>query len=362
MISPLLLHTIVTILVIFTIIFVMLSLNYNLDDFFLYLRTTNLQLKNENLNDLINGNGIQNLPSVNINTTDLTVNRLQSCRDGPVLMGQTASEFSCRQMCGASASLVHVDDSREIFSNGERLQNGMWCMLNPPNCNLNTTFAVSTVNSVACRSRHPRIFGGELGNNIVACNNQQYFNSDNIIWDNLSNMRVSQYTQIQDADELLPNGTFRFNCQFGDDDFGNRFMPHTIDRLHPMRDYCSSTIFKGSRQIQQMLNGACDCGAYQDTRVRNKRVDDEFSTCTSCYHTRNTNTEISRVSYECFTLNSPYHMVGDRVPCVASQFIRNGNFCGSIDVPTAQTRMGRAFEFHPVLDSGILLDSAPFEF
>jgi hypothetical protein len=44
--------------------------------------------------DLLNGNGIQNLPAINIITTNPDINRLQSCRDGPIYMGRDGTEFS----------------------------------------------------------------------------------------------------------------------------------------------------------------------------------------------------------------------------------------------------------------------------
>jgi len=324
----------------------MVLFDYNLRDYAKYLRDMNLNLKNAELNNLLNGNTIQNLPAINIITTNPDVNTLQSCRDGPIFMGRDGTDFSCRQLCGTNGRLFHVNPGEEIFSNGQRLEPGMYCGLRPPNCNLNTTYAVATGNSVACRSKFPRIFGGPEGNQIIACNNSVYDNPNNILWDNLKNQRVTQFTEMFDANERLSNNNFRFTCRFGDDQMQNRYIEHPIDRFHPQRNYCSRGLFRGHRDILQLPSGECYCGNPDSTRVRNKFPGDEFSECTACFSDFDNANNIATGGNDCFTMFSNFTEAGQRPPCLASRFNREGNFCESIKVHVQEDNV--AFPFLPV--------------
>lgn len=333
----------------------MVLFDYNLSDYLKYLNTMNMNLKNEKLRNLLNGNGIQNLPAINIITTNPDINRLQSCRDGPIYMGRDGTEFSCRQMCGTNGTTFYVSERDEIFSNGQKLRPGMYCGLVPPNCNLNTTYAVATANSVACRSKFPRMFGGPEGNQIIGCNNSLYSNPGNVLWDYLFNRRLTQFDELFDTDELLPNGEYRFRCKFDDDEFGNRFIPHPIDRLHPQRNYCTQGILRGSRIIQQMPDGTCNCGNYQDTRVRNKLPNDPFSECTSCFTMYHQQDKYAEGGSGCFTNFSSFGSIATQIPCLPSKFRNDGNFCESINVSI--TEDNTAFPFFPIpLSSNSLSD------
>lgn len=339
----------------------MFSYDYNMSSYLKYLSSTSLSLLSKDLANLMNGNNLQNLPSLNITSNDATVNMLQQCTNGPIYMGNEGSDFSCRQMCGSSARTFVVGNNETVVSNGEVLRPGTWCMLNPPDCNLNTTYAVATINSVICRSKHPRVYGGDTGNLIVACNNEHHFNIQNILWDNLNNRRVTQFSDMQDVDELLPNGLYRFTCRFGDDDYGNQYISHPIDRVHPTRNYCSKDLFFGHRSIRELENNICDCGNYQDTRVRNKLPNDPTSTCTSCFHERREAQNISTASSECFTLFSSYDNITNRLPCMPNQFLRETVQCSRIDVSCESTTKA-TFPLHPILtgNRGIRQDSPGF--
>jgi hypothetical protein len=358
------LHVFLTVVVIFVILVCMVSMRFDLGDYRRYINATNVLLESDDLANLLNANALGNLPSININSNNAIVNNLQSCRDGPIFMGATGSEFSCRQLCGANASLLQIGDRDEVFSQGEKLQPGTWCTLNRPNCNLNTTYAVATANSVACRSRYPRMFGGVEGNRVIACNNSRDFSVTSVLWDNLLNRRVTEFTRVNDdEDERLPSGLPRFECRFGDDDTGNQYVPHIIDRLHPMRNYCSSSILEASRQIQLLPDGSCDCGNYQDTRVRNRLENDKFSECTNCFHLRIDANDTNRVGFRCFNMRSPYSMAFSSVPCFPNRFLEGGNFCEPMNLLIQEQLENRPFEFHPVLQfSGRLQLAESFGF
>lgn len=323
-------------------------MNYDFTSFFNYLNRMNLLLKNENLANLINANTIGNLPSLNITTNNTEIQQLQACSTGPIFLGVTADEASCKKICGSSGRLLNVYAGQEIFSNGQQLTPGAWCTVNRPNCNFNTTYAVATVNSVACRSKYPRMFGGDTGNRVIACNNSQYFNPSNVLWDNLYNKLVNPINiRLVDTDEKLPDGSYRFMCKFGDDYFGNQFISHRIDRLHPMRNYCNKDIYRAHRLIQQNSDGTCDCGNYQDTRVKNQIPDDPTTTCTPCFNEKVGT--ISKVGIDCFTINSIYYDVYRKMPCLPSKFVSEGTFCETLEINTSETDVFSMFPFHSII-------------
>jgi hypothetical protein len=258
-------------------------------------------------------------------------------------------------LCGTNASTFYVGDRDEIFSNGQRLQPGMYCTLNVPNCNLNTTYAVATANSVACRSKFPRMFGGAEGNQVIACNNAIYNNPANTLWDNLLNRRLHQFDDIIDTNERLPSGEFRYICRFDDDQFGNRYIEHPMDRLHPQRNYCSRGIFRGSRIISQLPNGQCNCGDYQQTRVRNKNPNDPYSECTSCFTLYHKPEKRAEAGSDCFTHFSNFQDILTKIPCLPSKFPNEGNFCESVTVHLTEDNV--AFPFFPInIQSNALSD------
>jgi hypothetical protein len=342
----------------------MVSLKFDLRGYDQYVTSTNVLLESKDLANLLNANALGNLPSININSNNALINTLQTCRDGPIFMGPSGSDFSCRQMCGSNARLLKIKEGEEIFSNGEKLEPGTWCTLNRPNCNLNTTYAVATANSVACRSRFPRMFGGTEGNSVIACNNDTNFSVANVLWDNLLNQRVTEFSRVNDnEDELLDSGEFRFTCRFGDDDSGNQYVPHVIDRLHPMRNYCTSSILEASRIIQMLPDGTCDCGEYSQTRVRNRLENNPFTECTNCFHLRIPEDDINQVGFRCFNTRSPYSMAFSSVPCMPGRILDEGNFCEQMNILVQEQLPDRPFEFHPVIDrSGTLQLSEQFGF
>jgi hypothetical protein len=340
----------------------MIFLNYDLSDYNQYKNTKKVLLGNENLANLLNANALGNLPSVNITSNNSMIDQLQRCRDGPIFIGKNGgSEFVCRNLCGSNGRLLEVRENEEIFVNNERLTPGFWCTLTRPNCNLNTTFAVATANSVACNSRYPRIFGGQEGNDMVACNNLQYSNIGNMLWDDLRNQRVTEFTQFNsDEDELLPSGLFRFTCRFTDDDNGNAYISHFVDRLHPMRNYCTQDLFEGSRAITMRPDTTCDCGDYQNTRVKNRFANDTKSDCTNCFFNYNRSINQAQIGTKCFTNRSPYRMAFDFPPCMPSEINGKGNFCQSISLNLFEDN-GLSFPNHPISFNGRPIQCQEFE-
>ncbi|CAI6372849.1 unnamed protein product [Macrosiphum euphorbiae] len=90
-----------------------------------------------------------------------------------------------------------------------------------------------TVNSVICRAKFPKLFGGPTGNLVVACNDTRINNPLNVLWDYRYDKVVDPFTvTLNDSDELLADGNFRFRCNFGGrDNMHNKYIehPYTVD-------------------------------------------------------------------------------------------------------------------------------------
>jgi len=345
--TNIIIFTIITIIIIATVIYMMMYFDYDLSPIFKYLNTLNRTLQNKHLSNLLNNNTLNNLPSLNLITNNEYVNQLQKCADGPVFLGTMTitDDVMCKRICGSAGQPLNVAFDDVIFSNNQQLQQGGWCTINRPDCNLNTTYVVATANSYVCKSKFPRLFGGETGNRIIACNNYQYFNPNNTLWDYLHNRRVTPQTIITDEDERLPDGSYRFRCKFGDDMLGNQYLPHHLDRFHPMRNFCTENIYKASRAITLTDNFKCDCGNFLETRVKNKIIGDQSTQCTPCYD----EVTIGKIGYDCITPYSTYVNLYTSTPCLPSKQTSIGTECQSLTVDIQKDKGD--FPFHNLLEN-----------
>ena len=337
-------YTIISIVILLSIIYIMFYLDYDFKPMFEYLNSLNVTVANSDLTNLINNNSIGNLPAINITTNNTDVERLQTCSQGPIYMGERVDDFACKKLCGSSGTALLVNPGDEIFSNGQKLDTGAWCTVVRPKCNLNTTYVVATANSVACRSKFPRIFGGPTGDRIIACNNSSTFNVNNILWDYQKNTRVTPQTLLIDEDEKLPDGSYRFRCKFSDDVFENQFIAHPVDRFHPIRNYCSKQIYRASREIRLTENFDCDCGNFRDTRVKNKIANDPSTPCSNCFYEQTGS--VRTVPYDCIKPSSLYYDAYSSVPCMPSKVVTRGTYCDTIKLDVEEDSGN--FPFHNI--------------
>ena len=336
-----------TIVIIIAAIYTMAIFKYDFTSTFDYINKMNLMLQNSDIANLLNGNPIGNLPVINIQTNNSEIKRLNECANGPIFLGDASDEFVCKRICGSAGKLLNVTTDDEIFSNGFKLTEGAWCTVTRPNCNLNTTYVRATANSVDCQTKYPSLFGGETGNRLVACNNLKYFNVKNILWDNLTNSRVTPMTKIyKGEDELLADGSYRFTCKFNEDEQGNQYIEHISNRFHPMRNFCTKELYKANPNIKITKDGKCDCGNYEETRVRNKVENDLTTTCTSCYDYYDGDKKILSISTDCVTLNSVYTQLQTDVVCKPEKFINLGSLCEKIELKVMYD--DGKFPLHPI--------------
>lgn len=308
-----------------------------------------IDLTDNKLEALVNGSGINNIPHLNIVTTNPGVQKASSCAEGPVQLGTFGTDDDCIRTCANdSASVVNVGKNDSYVYHGTKLPVGAHCILGPrPQCNMRTTLAMMTINSVVCHPKYPELIGGPNGNKVVACNNDQINDPQNILWDYRENKRVNPFTDnIMDVDELLPaTNKFRYRCRFnGFDEQQNKYMEHPNNRFHPFRNYCASQIYAAHTSIQPVFDANsgsynCFCGDPNVTRVKNI---DPYTPSTICADVQQNirgdvkNRKIITVPYRCFTLFSPVTDVGRYLPCPNDQLTRRGSQFSSVDVPFSQ--------------------------
>lgn len=309
-------------------------------------KNTLQKLYNGPLQSLLNGSGINNIPNINIISTNPQVQQANNCAKGPVFIN---SEFKidnldCIRICvNDSAKAIKVEEEESIAFDNSFLSPGSYCIIGPrPECNTNTTIVLMTINSVTCRSKFPELVGGKVGNTIVACNNSIINDPKNILWDNKNNKPFNTYTtKLTNVDELLEDSSsFRFTCKFnGTDNLGNKYIESPLNRFHPMKNYCTQTIYKAHPDIKFVLQGdnfICDCGNYEITRVKNINENDKSSICSNVSYTitdsDKKDEKILTVPYNCFNLFSTLDDVGNKFPCPGDQFTRQGSQIAEVQI------------------------------
>lgn len=300
-------------------------------------RTAAMLSENDATAALVNGSGINNIPTLKVITTNDAIRDANSCGAQPLFAGPNGTDADCVRMCSNSTAYAFsVTNQREYYFEDRKLGVGTYCKLGKrPNCNPFTTRTLMTVNSVTCRSKFPELFGGAAGNDVVACNNLQIFDPMNQLWDYKIDQRVDPVTMTQpiaDIDERLSDGSFRFRCNFrGEDSHHNAYMEHPFKRFHPMQNYCASNIryaHPSVRTIVDVNTGkfTCDCGKVKITKVKHLVAHEPSSVCSDKSYKRTPldtfRTSIS-IPYRCFNINSPITDVAKYPPCAANSFNDN---------------------------------------
>lgn len=295
--------------------------------------------------NLLNTNGINNIPGINLITTNLNVARAADCANSPINIGVTGSVSDCIRLCSNSnTKLLHVTEFDEIYYNSNRLQPGNNCVLGErPACNMQTTIALMTVNSIVCKPKFPNVVAGPLGTTIMACNNRIINDPENVLWDYKFNKKFDPLsTTIQSENELLQDNNYRFRCKFnGRDDRHNTYQQHPYNRFHPIKNYCANLIYSAHPDVKTIYNVesnslVCECGDKTHTRVENLIPNDKSSQCSDKIHTtRNIAKEKRELTmvHRCFTLYSPLSDVGRYLPCSdTKQFTNQGSQTETIKI------------------------------
>lgn len=310
---------------------------YSYNNYESYLQTLNTEITNIDLRNLINTNDVNDLPLIKIDDINTDTN---SCEPGYILMSNNQHdstslfEDDCKSKCGEKSQLVVISDQVNIFRNNKRLNNGIWCFKEMDQCNLNTSYVISDVGTdKMCVSKYPNLFDN-TGFNIVACNDEIYYNNKNVLWDYKDDVLVNPINVIMnDENEKLEDGSYRFRCKYNVDDMMNEYIEHPTNRFHPIQDPCklnSYRLSEGVKFVTDGINWYCDCGDYSVTRVKNKIINDDKSFCTACYNGYLDDSNLYVIYSECFRVGSKYTEAYNKRPC--SDFTNLGSACCHLEL------------------------------
>lgn len=314
-------------------------------------RNVNLLINPESspLQSLINGSSVNNIPGINLRSTNASVSDANNCGRGPTFLSVSLqhTDTDCVRVCVndlAKAFYVNTDGTEEyIAENGMMLRPGTYCTIGKrPECNTRTTVVLTSLNSVVCRPKFPRIVGGVTGNKIIACNNRRINHPRNVLFDRLKNRLYDpQHTKITDEDEKLDNGEYRFVCRFdGMDENNNKYIQHPYDRFQPMRNYCTFLLKDAPTDIKLRVNLStgdftCYCGDSTETRVSNMYAGNTSSPCTTAnyddvvlYGKKRKRT----IPYRCFHVDSPLTDITKYLPCPPEQFTAGMTELATLDM------------------------------
>lgn len=332
---------VMSLVIIFVIIFYFSLFKIDITAYKKYVIDLTSTAQNEPLLNLLTGNTLTNLPNIEIVTDNEYINALQECKAKATLMGPddgTDYTAECKYKCGGAGELMVVGENDEYYETDSRLEPGIYCVLDPPVCNTNTSYVLATANSTACKSKYPNMFGGLNGNEIVACNDEKYPATGSSLWDFSNNEAVNPNTIVMThEDELLPNGDYRFQCKFSETAKGNPYIAHPLNRFHPIPDKCNNTILRASYDVHADITDSswtCNCGEYDTTRVQNLSSDPK-SICTSCFYSQSVvdadkGYRKAGMPYLCFNQSSNFEDAFKYAPCL--DLPTDGNACGVFEI------------------------------
>lgn len=224
-----------------------------------YQNNVSLEYLNRNAYSIIDNDGFAGLP---IPFKYNKISGTTKCNDGiylgPVDQINNSRSVDCNDVCGGDGRTYEykfIDSHHKIIINNRVLERGAWCLPSEiAKCNLNISYALSGINQYQCVTAYPELFGGSVGNRIIACSP---FNS---IIDRKRKKIYSQYIppnfSIDDIDELLDDGSFRYQCYIPDDNYRNLADFGLGNRFQLMPDSCG--IFESSGKLSLDLR-SCTC-------------------------------------------------------------------------------------------------------
>lgn len=352
-----LIYSIILILLAVFVIYYVASPHVDTRKYFEYVRQLNVNVANESIKNLTNANAIGNLPNVHIVTNNQEINDRSRCRNGavflaPRLLNDTTDYTTpCINTCGSEGRVITIGPTDEVAVNHTLLTEGVWCVTTPAiECNLATHYLHMSVTGHACRTKYPNMFGNN--NQIVGCHNEMFpvTNSDLMDWSTGRPINLQSLTMTHEDEVLNDQIEKRFSCRFGEDFMGNAYLPHPLNRFHPIRNPCNYSIYRSSTDIKPVIDEAngtwhCDCGDFNTTRVKRLDPNNPKSTCSTCISDSTpldtnliggpglipyTSAVVQKAPYICFTVNSQYTDAPQMDPCGATLFINNGNRCGTL--------------------------------
>lgn len=290
---------------------------------------------NDALREIVNGNPVGNLPTVDLDNGTGTYDPfVETCRGGVHLIDSIDTtkpiavlRSECTEACGVNGVLYKVEDVENdvIVVGGRRLGRGYWCVRTPTRCNLNTAYIVANpYNEPVCITRYPNLYAAD--STIAACTGgvgeSAYAGH---LWDAARGSWATPLATMTSEEEHddESNGP-RFYCRFD-----KQYVAHPENRFRGILNPCTHTLYNPSDSVSlhidtQSRTWYCDCGDYEVTRVKNKNPDDRQSTCTSCFNQFRDGTDDSTIGVNCFHAGTRASQVGDtlHLPCPPEKYLR----------------------------------------
>lgn len=309
------------------------------------------ELLDPSFNALVNGSGIYNIPDLVINSENSDIRRAIECAEYPLKMldGSPPTDDVCIKTClNSSATALEVkDDGKNHIIDGYKIGPGNYCRIGKkPNCASHITDILLTPNSVVCMNRFPRMLGGPTGSDVVACG------PGGTLIDNANGGDPFDISiPFTSDDELLPDGSYRFTCKFGNDKRNNPYMPSRHDRFIPTVNLCAQYINGAHEEVKMLYKedgGAfCYCGDADETRVKLLLPSNEFTPCVPkpfnlAYNEPTKSFDVDNLPIACYNHTSEIEYMNKINLCSSD------NFIGGID--TFSFRFGEKFNYaleHP---------------
>lgn len=194
------------------------------------------------------------------------------CEVGQFLGTELTNDTTCSSVCGiGDFKIVFLSEKQatEMSSKKIKYHEGYWCFPESVSkCNLDINHLLVGENEkIYCVGKHPQLFEQ---NKIIGCN------PNNTIQDRLTNEMYVKYIptnlNIQDLDEVLPDGTYRWVCV----NDSKTVSPVDRNRFLTIHNRCNLLTGQNLNNGPKFINGdfKCDCDYYANG--------DANSICTNC--------------------------------------------------------------------------------
>ncbi|APO13925.1 PIF-2 [Plodia interpunctella granulovirus] len=279
------------------------------------------------------------LPAVRWHYNFDTLEGSSSCFSVPTLVTVTnTGTFDCAAVCNDDRAVYFfVNPNDKFVVNGTLLMSGGYCTMNsvPRNCNSETSLILYSVNQWTCIAEDPRYFAGE--GNLVQIAGRQHGDhilpgdADKIVlWDNERNRAVNpvMVSHRYTWDDRMADGKRRFEVRCEALDIRHNLMfnnPH--NEIECLPNVCTTVNWIHRDVRPNFDNGTCDCGNFNNTRVRHITDSDPTSMCASIVNRLDFQEGAYEFRVGCLSLDTPiteYHE--DKLLCPPDIFNQNTDF------------------------------------
>lgn len=255
-------HFKLTCIIIFGVLFLLPAITFSLN-------WSKFNFSKDRANATIIESGFENLPDfVNILTTDKPDRDDKiGCSNG-LFLGLIDEYVDCGALCySTNFTYKFVDSSVDNILIDNKKVHGAYCLPKSiAKCNLMNSHALIGRSGYLCVSKFPKLFGGESGNEIIGCKTRRLIDK---LLGKIYDFSVPSNLAIDDLDEKIPTGEYRFECFRENDEIS---LPSSIgSRFETEYNTCNKFDVNGKIDFDGIK---CKCDNYV--------MNDETRECTNC--------------------------------------------------------------------------------